>query len=205
MTDLAHPSARPAGDVALQQVDIPPLNPRVRHALTSLAVRHTADAHGRLLYLHRLGMVVLPHRHQAGRWACTVAAGPLDFRTLTGAFWVEDIEIEAALELLHPVHPHIDMTVGDLCAAWMVQVWDRWPGGRVAQVADALVDYVDWETCTVPVRAPWPEDLTRRAGISFTRALGGPIGELLAAGLLAPHAPTPSRALLTLPSRGIAR
>lgn len=185
--------------VTLPRISVPALNACVRTRLAGMAVRHPMDAAGRLLYLQRLGALVLPHWHDGARWVCTLAGGTLDTRTVTGALLVDDVEVAAALELRDPVHPTVDMTIAEFCAAWMVRVWDRWPGGRVVQVAAALLERLHPETLTVPSGAPWSAAVARRSGITLPRGLAAPVGMLAAAGLIEPYGPDESRALLALP------
>jgi hypothetical protein len=136
------------------------------------------------LYLQRLGMVVLPHERDGAGWVCTAAGGSLDIRTPVGAFRIGDVEIAAALEVRDTCHPLGDLSPEEFCAAWLVRVWDRWPGGRRVQAAQALLEFVEPASLSVDTAPAWQPDLARRAGLPHARGVDRHCTALAGAGLL---------------------
>ena len=178
--------------ITLPTLDLPRPNPCVLRLLASTPLRDPAIARGRPLYLQRLGMVVLPHERTAAGWVCTVTGGSLDVRSPVGAFPICDIEIAAALEVRDVCHPLGDLSPEEFCAAWMVRVWDRWPGGRRVQAAQALVEFVELDSLTVATAPAWQPGLARRAGMNHSRAVARHCTELSTAGLLTPRFADPA-------------
>jgi hypothetical protein len=136
------------------------------------------------LYLQRLGMVVLPHERDGAGWVCTAAGGSLDIRTPVGAFRIGDVEIAAALEVRDTCHPLGDLSPEEFCAAWLVRVWDRWPGGRRVQAAQALLEFVEPASLSVDTAPAWQPGLARRAGLPHARGVDRHCTALAGAGLL---------------------
>jgi hypothetical protein len=223
----SQPTVLFAAQAALPMVAVPVPNRCVLDLLARNRLRDPATASGRALFLQRLGLVVLAqHRATTGPWAagaawasaggvgggpgwlCTAAAGPLDCRAPVGVMWVGDVEIAAALEVRDPLHPLADLTPAEVCQAWRVRVWDRWPGGRIVQVAQALLELAEpgslagsLTVCTGPPH--WPV-IARRSGLPSTHGLARHLENLSAAGLLAPmftdaDADPDRRCRLTLP------
>lgn len=175
----------------LPNVQFPPPNLCVRARMARSALREPDTVRGRPLYLQRLGVVVLPHvrrpddRH--GGWICTVVGGSLDVRSVVGAFWIGDVEIQNALEVRDVLHPLADLSPEQFCAAWLTRVWDRWPGGRPLQTAQALLEFVEPASLTVitaPARQP---RLVRRTGLGCSRGVDRQCAALAVEGLLVPR------------------
>ncbi|HZG90002.1 MAG TPA: hypothetical protein VEZ42_07285 [Pseudonocardia sp.] len=173
--------------ITLPSLGLPSPNPCVLRHLARTPRRDPDVARGRPLYVQRLGMVVLPHARDGAGWVCTAAGGQLDARTPVGAFRVGDVEIAAALEVRDVCHPLGDLSPQDFCAAWMVRVWDRWPGGRRVQAAQALLEFVELDSLTVATAPAWQPGLVRRAGLRHPRSVARHCTELSTAGLLAPR------------------
>lgn len=173
--------------ITLPTLELPRPNPCVLRLLASTPLRDPSIARGRPLYVQRLGMVVLPHERDCGGWVCTVTGGSLDIRSPVGAFRICDTEIAAALEIRDVCHPLGDLSPEEFCAAWMVQVWDRWPGGRRVQAAQALVEFVELDSLTVATAPAWQPALARRAGMTHARGVARHCTELTTAGLLRPR------------------
>jgi hypothetical protein len=179
--------------ITLPSLDLPRPNPCVLRHLARTPLRDPLQARGRPLYLQRLGTVVLPHQpvpatgdHPAG-WVCTVAGGALDVRTPVGAFVIGDVEIAAALEVRDLCHPLLDLSPAEFCAAWLVRIWDRWPGGHRLQAAQALLEFVEHDSLTVATAPAWQPELARRAGLRHARGVARHCAELTTAGLLSPR------------------
>jgi hypothetical protein len=98
--------------------------------------------------------------------------------------------VAAALEVRDLCHPLADLSPAQFCAAWLVRVWDRWPGGRRVQVAQALLEFVEPDSLTVATAQP---GLARRAGIGHPRGIARHCAELAAAGLLVARFAEPAR------------
>jgi hypothetical protein len=160
--------------------------------LAAAPLRDPSQALGRPLYLQRLGLVVLPHARDGAGWTCTVAGGSMDVRSPVGAFGISDPEIAAALEVRDVCHPLADLSPREFLEAWLIRVWDRWPGGRRIQAAQALVEFVEHESMTVATAPAHQPDLARRAGISHPRAVARHCTELTTAGLLRPRFTVPA-------------
>jgi hypothetical protein len=179
--------------ITLPSLELPPPNPCVLRHLARTPLRDPEAARGRPLYLQRLGMVVLPHEPVAATatggpgWVCTVAGGSLDARTPVGAFTIGDVEIAAALEVRDVCHPLLDLSPAEFCAAWLVRVWDRWPGGRRLQAAQALLEFVELDSLTVATAPAWQPGLARRAGLVHARGVARHCADLTTAGLLTPR------------------
>jgi hypothetical protein len=167
--------------ITLPSLELPRPNPCVLRHLARIPLRDPDGARGRPLYLQRLDMVVLPHERAGAGWICTAAGGALDVRTPVGAFRIGDVEIAAALEVRDVCHPLGDLSSEEFCAAWLVRVWDRWPGGRPVQTAQALLEFVEPDSLTVATRRP---DLARRAGLTHGRGVDRHCTALAGAGLL---------------------
>lgn len=195
---------------------VPAPNPAVLGLLARCPLRDPVTAAGRVLYLQRLGLVVVAQQRvgidagiDAGigagaGWVCTAAAGPLDTRAPVGALRVDDVEIAAALEVRDPLYPLADLAAAQVCAAWWVRVWDRWPGGRIVQVAQALLEAVDPATLTVATGPAHGAELARRAGLPHPRGITRHCTGLAAAGLLtALDAGSSRRYRLRLPPFGV--
>jgi hypothetical protein len=170
--------------ITLPSLELPRPNPCVLRHLARVPLREPESARGRPLYLQRLGMVVLPHERDGAGWVCTAAAGSLESRTPVGAFRIGDVEIAAALEVRDACHPLGDLSPAQFCAAWLVRVWDRWPGGRRVQAAQALLEFVEPASLTVDTAPAWQPDLARRAGLAHPRGVDRHCGALAGAGLL---------------------
>ncbi len=120
----------------------PPSKPCSRAALAYLsrASRHrpAASAAGRLLYLLRSGLVVVPARRLDGGWSCIVIADPAGSR-LSGRLTVTDIEIETALSV-RTLDPVAELDASTYAQIWQIRVWERWPGGHMPQLARVLAE-----------------------------------------------------------------
>ena len=178
--------------ITLPTLDLPEPNPCVRRLLAGRPLRDPALARGRPLYLQRLGIVVLAHERDRDGWICTVAGGSLDTRSPVGAFRLSAVEVAAALETRDACHPLGDLSAADFLFAWLVRVWDAWPGGRRVQTAQALVEFVEPDSLTVATAPACQPGLARRAGLPHARAVARHCTELAAAGLLAPRFAEPT-------------
>jgi hypothetical protein len=175
--------------MTLPTLTLPTPNPRVLAFLAEHPVRDPDTADGRSLYLQRLGLVVIPHERRDAGWVCTAAGAALDRRTPVGAFLIGDVEIAAAAAVRDVFCPITDLYPAEVRTAWAARVWDRWPGGRTVQVAQALLEVADRDTLTIETDADTRAVIARRAGIPHPRGLDRPIKNLAAAGLL--HLPDP--------------
>jgi hypothetical protein len=173
--------------ITLPSLEIPRPNPCVLRHLARSPLRDPDSARGRPLYLQRLDMVVLPHERAGAGWTCTAAGGALDVRTPVGAFHIGDVEIAAALEVRDVCHPLGDLSPDEFCAAWLVRVWDRWPGGRPVQTAQALLEFVERDSLTVATAPARQPGLARRAGLAHARGVDRHCTALAGAGLLLPR------------------
>jgi hypothetical protein len=184
--------------ITLPSLELPRPNPCVLRHLARTPLRDPRTAAGRPLYLQRLGTVVLPHQPVAATaaegagWVCTAAGGSLDVRSPVGAFVVGDVEIAAALEVRDACHPLADLSPTEFCDAWLVRVWDRYPGGRRLQAAQALLEFVELDSLTVATAPAWQPGLARRAGLSHGRGVARHCAELSTAGLLSPRFGVPA-------------
>ncbi|WP_214407315.1 hypothetical protein [Pseudonocardia lacus] len=184
--------------ITLPSLDLPRPNPCVLRHLARTPLRDPQTACGRPLYLQRLGMVVLPHQRVAATatedagWVCTAAGGSLDVRSPVGAFVIGDVEIAAGLEVRDVCHPLLDLSPTEFCEAWLVRVWDRFPGGRRLQAAQALLEFVELDSLTVATAPAWQPDLARRAGLVHARGVARHCAELSTAGLLSPRFGVPA-------------
>lgn len=177
--------------IALPTLPVPPPNACVLRRLAAVPLRDPRSAGGRALYLQRLGVVVVAHARNTEGWACTVAGASLDERAPTGAFLVSDVEVAAALEVLDIGHPLADFTAAEVRSAWLVRVWDRWPGGLHVQVAQALAEVQFIEPGSPTAIATSDQQLIIRSGLRRA-VVARACDELAAAGLLASRPRTPS-------------
>lgn len=168
----------------LPTLTLPAPNRCVLAYLDDHALRDPDTAAGWPLYLQRLDLVVIPHERAGAGWVCTAAGKAWDRRTPVGAFRIGDVEIAAGIKVRAPFSPTADLYPAELCVAWAVRVWDRWPGGQMVKVAQALLEAVDPEDLTVATGPDARTDLARRAGLPYSRGLNRPIRDLTDAGLL---------------------
>ena len=167
-------------------VSFPPLSGAVRQVLDRLPARQNVDAvGGRLLWLPRLAVTVLPQVQVRGGWLCTLAGAAEVARLPTGVLQVSEREIVTAVaagELVWPSGccagvPDLDIDVYG--AAWRLRLatvdggWFR-IGAALAAEADPVSFTVGWRD---PV-------LLSRAGCRTTTGWHTLAGRLQAAGFL---------------------
>jgi hypothetical protein len=146
---------QPRPSIGLRVLAVPPVPANgVRDCLSRLPVRQHFDrVGGRLLWLPRLGITVLPQEPVTGGWVCTLVAAdnaPPGWLP-TGAFEISDLEIRTAIATRHPWLPTADLSVAEFGDAWQVRLACH---GGSPRVGLALLAGLDPDTLTVDVADP---------------------------------------------------
>jgi hypothetical protein len=181
--------------VVLPPLALPVPNSRVLALLAATPRRDPgADMAGRTLYVARLAMTVLAHTRQGSGWLCTAATAHFDTRTPIGVAELSNIELAASAEVRDACHPTEDFTAAEVRAAWMIEAWSRWPGGRMIQLAQALVEDTQaggsTDGLTVRTDAHLTTRLTQRVGLPHSMSVQRLFRDLVTAGLLVVADPT---------------
>ncbi|WP_214405744.1 hypothetical protein [Pseudonocardia lacus] len=133
---MFHPSAV----VGLRPLNFPYCpGPAVLDRLLRLPERQPGgDVAGRLLWLPRLGVTVLPHEHVAEGWLCTMTgADSRPHRLPPGVFLVADFEVRTAFTADRPT---AELETPEFCDAWRVRLAVH--GGN-PMLGDALIAHLD--------------------------------------------------------------
>ncbi len=174
--------ARPHPSIGVRVLEVPPIPATaVRDCLTRLPARHDADwVEGRLLWLPRLGITVLPHEPVTGGWVCTLVGvdGGAPGRVPSGVFVVADLEIRTAFGTRSPWQPIADLTGAEFLDAWRIRYAAH---GSSVMLGEALLTATDLDTLTVDTTAP---TLRARSGARTQRGFAQACRNLAEAGLL---------------------
>jgi hypothetical protein len=195
------------GTVGLPLLPAPALRPDVAQRLDTFPRRRsTASAAGRLLYVPRLGITVLPHAlnpaDAGGGWVCTIAGATGMDLLPVGALLLSDLEIETGFDTANPAAPLDGVTPAEYSAVWSVRVYDWSGGGPIMRLsrellglagADLGVDAMLQPTVTV---SPAAARALARNIQALTQALPNRIHRLVTAGFLVDLSPNPGSGTL---------
>jgi hypothetical protein len=191
----------PAGTVGLPLLVVPVLRPDIAQLLDTLPRHRTAAAaQGRLLYLPRLGITVLPHAPNpvaaGGGWVCTVAGAARADELPVGALVLSDLEIETAIATPNPVAPLDYVATAEYAAIWSLRVHQWSGGGPALRLARELLELAgdDLSVATmlqpaVAISSAATRSLARRVQV-LPQALPQRIKQLEGSGFLVDLTPT---------------
>jgi hypothetical protein len=191
----------PAGTVGLPLLVVPVLRPDIAQLLDTLPRHRTAAAaQGRLLYLPRLGITVLPHAPNpvaaGGGWVCTVAGAARADELPVGALVLSDLEIETAIATPNPDAPLDYVSTAEYAAIWSLRVHQWSGGGPALRLARELLELAsdDLSVATmlqpaVAISSAATRSLARRVQV-LPQALPQRIKQLEGSGFLVDLTPT---------------
>jgi hypothetical protein len=206
-----------AGMVGLPLLEAPALRPDVaQHLGTFLRRRPAPAAEGRLLYLPRLGVTVLPHAPNpvaaGGGWVCTVAGATGADQLPVGVLLLSDVEVETAIGTVNSAAPLDGVTTAEYAAIWSLRVHEWSGGGPTLRLARELLELGGADLGVASALQPTvtiSPDAARtlaRSTHTLTRTLPRQVSQLVSAGFLVDLTPSPGSGTLvyalTVPPMG---